>query len=80
MLSPASLTLKFDAILDVPEGDEALTPIVEEIVVESPSSGASTLIASPATTGHAEIAPSVPQVTVRHLFARIWYHQFWRSN
>ncbi|KAH7345312.1 hypothetical protein B0J17DRAFT_639342 [Rhizoctonia solani] len=93
MLSPASLTLKFDAILDVPEGDEALSditlpllfrplsprpvseaigfpvsysydtaPIVEEIVVESPSSGESTLIASPATTGHAEIAPTIPQI------------------
>ncbi|KAF8760870.1 hypothetical protein RHS01_01100 [Rhizoctonia solani] len=91
MLSPASLTLKFDAILDVPEGDEALSdttlpllfrplsprpaaepigfpvsysydpaPVVEEIVVESPSSGASTLIASPGTTGHAEIPPTVP--------------------
>ncbi|KAF8707355.1 hypothetical protein RHS03_04309, partial [Rhizoctonia solani] len=95
MLSPASLTLKFDAILDVPEGDEALSdttlpllfrplsprsaaepigfpvsysydpaPVVEEIVVESPSSGASTLIASPGTTGHAEIPPTVPPAYV----------------
>ncbi|KAJ1311763.1 hypothetical protein OPQ81_010232 [Rhizoctonia solani] len=94
MLSPASLTLKFDAILDVPEGDEALSdttlpllfrplsprpaaesigfpvsysynpaPVVEEIVVESPSSGASTLVVSPATTGHAEIAPTVSRAT-----------------
>jgi hypothetical protein len=92
MLSPASLTLKFDAILDVPEGDEALSDItlpllfrplsprpvadsigfpvsysrdpapivVEEIIMESPSSGASTLIASPTTTGHAEVSPTVP--------------------
>ncbi|CAE6419358.1 unnamed protein product [Rhizoctonia solani] len=94
MLSPASLTLKFDAILDVPEGDEALSditlpllfrplsprpalepvgipvsysydpaPIVQEIILESPSSGASTLIDSPTTTGHAEIAPGVRQTT-----------------
>jgi hypothetical protein len=83
LLSPASLTLKFDAIFDVPEGDEALSdsalpllfrplspraldsppglpisyshnsaPIVEEIIVASPASGSSTLVASPATPGH----------------------------
>jgi hypothetical protein len=83
LLSPASLTLKFDAIFDVPEGDEALSdsalpllfrplspraldappglpisysydpaPIVEEIIVASPASGTSTLVASPATPGH----------------------------
>ncbi|EUC53681.1 hypothetical protein RSOL_015620, partial [Rhizoctonia solani AG-3 Rhs1AP] len=104
MLSPASLTLKFDAILDVPEGDEALSditlpllfrplsprpapepvgfpvsysydpaPIVQEIILESPSSDASTLIDSPTTTGHAEIAPGIRQATVRPFFA-LYFH------
>lgn len=45
MLSPASLTLKFDAIIDVPEGDEALSdsalpllfrPLSPRAVITSP--------------------------------------------
>jgi hypothetical protein len=101
MLSPASLTLKFDAILDVPEGDEALSDatlpllfrplsprpflepvgfppsysyeshIVEEIVLGSPSSGASTLVASPVTTGHGEVAPGLSRTVRLVLLARI---------
>ncbi|KAG9086563.1 hypothetical protein FS749_003565, partial [Ceratobasidium sp. UAMH 11750] len=95
LLSPASLTLKFDAILDCPEGDEALSdsalpllfrplspralsslsspglprsysyepaaapvvapPVVEEIVVASPSS---TLVGSP---GHNESAEPITE-------------------
>ncbi|QRW18848.1 hypothetical protein RhiXN_00254 [Rhizoctonia solani] len=82
MLSPASLTLKFDAILDASSPsllpsqlapvsysyDPA--PVVEEIGWNPHPSGASTLIASPGTTGHAEIPrrmsppPDLPEAIV----------------
>ncbi|KAG9080434.1 hypothetical protein FRC06_006587, partial [Ceratobasidium sp. 370] len=107
LLSPASLTLKFDAILDCPEGDEALSdtalpllfrplspralsslsppglprsysyeptaarvvapPIVEEIIVASPSS---TLVGSPATPGHSASVGATAESPRSHVSTR----------